>query len=149
DPQQRSDDTVVLVVRVAPRHAPLRLTVPAAATSARAVREPLKRWLVHEGVPEMVLGDLLVASGEAVANAIVHAYPGGRRGAIHVAAETGDGAITVTVADEGQWRAPRDDRGMGLTLIRSLVDGQVERSPSGTTVRMRYTRTEAAALGQS
>jgi GAF domain-containing protein/anti-sigma regulatory factor (Ser/Thr protein kinase) len=146
DAQQRSDDTVVLVVQLAARHAPLELTVPAAASSARAVRETLKRWLVHEGVPDVALGDVLVASGEAVANAIVHAYPAGRRGPIHVSARADAEAVFVTIADEGTWRAPRDQRGMGLTLIRSLVNGAVERSPDGTTVRIRYPVTRRASV---
>ena len=51
---------------------------------------------------------------------------------------------TVTVTDEGRWRAPRDDHGMGLTLIRNLGSGRVEQSPDGTTVLVTYDRVEEA-----
>jgi anti-sigma regulatory factor (Ser/Thr protein kinase) len=141
DPAARGDDSVVLVVRLALQRAPLAITVPATAHAARTVREPLRRWLAEQGVPTEPAGDVLVAAGEAVANAITHAYPAGRRGPIHVSAVAVDDAVLVRVRDEGQWRPKRDSRGMGLRLIDVLGHGEVASTPEGTVVSIRYERT--------
>ncbi len=140
DPAARGDDTVVLVVRLAPLHAPLRVTLPATAHAARSARELLKRWLAEQHVPDDATGDLLVAAGEAVANAITHAYPAGHNGPIHVSATAGDDAVVVQVSDEGRWRPARDERGMGLRLIDLLGGGEVAHTADGTTVSIRYAR---------
>lgn len=128
----------MLVARIAPLDAPLELTAPAAGPTARAVRETLKRWLKREGLPRAAVEDLLIASGEAVANAITHAYPAGRRGPIHVCAERDGAGVAIVVRDEGAWRPARDADGMGLQLIRALGHGDVQSTETGTIVRMRW-----------
>lgn len=145
DTQQRNDDSVVLAVQLAPVGAPLELRVPATPRASRMVREPLKRWLRHQGLADDESGPLLVAAGEAVANAIIHAYPAGFHGPITVVAAREHGGIVICVRDLGGWRPPRDDRGMGLQLIEALGHGVVEATAAGTTVWLRSTPTTADA----
>jgi anti-anti-sigma factor len=84
---------------------------------------------------------VMVAVGEACANAAEHAYRGSEPGPMSVAAHVDvDGVLTVSVRDEGTWRPPdRDpgDRGRGLLIMRQLVDGVVlEETDRGTTVTL-------------
>ena len=83
---------------------------------------------------------VMVAVGEACANAAEHAYRGSAPGPMHVrAAVDVDGVLTVSVRDEGTWRPPdRDpgDRGRGLLIMRQLVDGVVLEEQGGTTVTL-------------
>ena len=53
---------------------------------------------------------------------------------------TRDGVV-IEVSDDGHWKPPADppseERGRGLTLIRSLVsDAQIKTGDRGTTVRI-------------
>ncbi len=63
-----------------------------------------------------------------------------------VRARREDEGLLVVVQDEGHWRSPSrtDQRGRGLTVMRSLVDEVViAPSPSGTTVFLRRRLTYA------
>jgi anti-anti-sigma factor len=84
---------------------------------------------------------VMVAVGEASANAAEHAYRGAEPGPMSVAADVdADGILTVVVRDEGSWRPPdRDpgDRGRGLLIMRQLVDTvTLDEQPQGTTVTL-------------
>jgi anti-sigma regulatory factor (Ser/Thr protein kinase) len=82
---------------------------------------------------------MALAAHEAAANVVEHAYPR-RAGDVIVRARRDDGELLVVVHDEGNWRSPSrtDQRGRGLTVMRSLVDEVViVPSPSGTTVMLR------------
>jgi anti-anti-sigma factor len=90
------------------------------------VRRRLGSWLTGLGMSEQDRVGVMVAVGEACANAAEHAYRGTEPGPMSVAAAVDvDGVLTVTVRDEGTWRPPdRDpgDRGRGLLIMRQLVD---------------------------
>jgi anti-anti-sigma factor len=84
---------------------------------------------------------VMVAVGEACANAAEHAYRGAEPGPMAVRADVDvDGVLTVIVRDEGSWRPPdRDpgDRGRGLLIMRQLVDTVVlDERAEGTTVTL-------------
>jgi anti-anti-sigma factor len=83
---------------------------------------------------------VMVAVGEACANAAEHAYRNAEPGPMSVTAEVDvDGVLTVTVRDHGTWRPPdRDpgDRGRGLLIMRQLVDGVALEEEHGTTVTL-------------
>lgn len=70
-----------------------------------------------------------------------HAYPA-RSGDVIVQARTDANRVTVTVEDDGEWRAPSrtDNRGRGLALMHGLID-DVEitavEDGSGTRVTLR------------
>jgi anti-sigma regulatory factor (Ser/Thr protein kinase) len=126
----------------------LALRFPADAHEVGHVRHQLREWLHGGGFTEDEAGDLVLAISEAVNNSIEHAYPEPGHGTIEVRAEVDrDGGITVDVVDHGQWRVPPPSlttRGRGLLLMRESVDDvEINRSASGTTVRLRKARSPA------
>ncbi|SFT52810.1 anti-anti-sigma factor [Geodermatophilus amargosae] len=138
----RPDDVAVLVAHRRARSVePLRLDLIAVPSSLPAVRRRLSAWLTALGMGEQDRVGVVVAVGEACANAAEHAYRDTEPGPMQVAAAVDvDGVLTVTVHDEGTWRPPdRDpgDRGRGLLIMRQLVDGMVVRGEHGTTVTLR------------
>jgi PAS domain S-box-containing protein len=133
-----SDDVAVLTVATSVE--PLReldLTLPALPTSGRLFRQALHRLYLAVGLPEDRMASLQVAAGEAIMNAIEHAY-GVRGGLVRVRGTVESGNLVIEVSDRGRWRAPRDDdRGRGLEIMSGLVgDVTVDRSKEGTVVRL-------------
>jgi serine/threonine-protein kinase RsbW len=111
------------------------------------LRSRLGGWLRRGDLDEAEIEPIILATNEAVANAIEH----GRRGQHHVGVEAwrGPSSLTVEVHDRGTWRdepsAP--DRGHGLRLIRACMDTiTIEPTNEGTTVRMQ--RATGAARAQ-
>ena len=142
----RNDDVALVVARLAP--APLELMLPARADALAVLRRRTSRWARAAGVPEVALGDLQLALGEAATNAVEHGYrDGDGSGEVEVRlARRADGSTEVSVVDHGTWRpAPADPgfRGRGLTLLREVSrDATVTTSPDGGT-RVAF-RVEAA-----
>ncbi|GAB3202216.1 hypothetical protein GCM10027261_39250 [Geodermatophilus arenarius] len=138
----RPDDVAVLVAHRRARSVEaLRLDLLAVPAALPAVRRRLSAWLTALGMGEQDRVGVVVAVGEACANAAEHAYRDAEPGPMQVTAAVDvDGVLTVTVHDEGTWRPPdRDpgDRGRGLLIMRQLVDGMVVRGEHGTTVTLR------------
>ena len=155
-PQGWPDDVAVLVAhRRATSLEPFRLELQALPAALPGVRRRLTAWLTALGMGEQDRVAVMVAVGEACANAAEHAYRGTEPGPMMVAADVDvDGVLTVTVRDEGTWRPPdRDpgDRGRGLMIMRQLVDGVVLEGERGTTVTLslRLRRTPDADPGQA
>jgi anti-sigma regulatory factor (Ser/Thr protein kinase) len=80
---------------------------------------------------------VLVATTEAAANAVEHAYGPGDA-SFHVEMSAAGGQVTVVVRDHGLWRPPRGrNRGRGTLLMQSLMDDfEVTTGEMGTEVRM-------------
>jgi anti-anti-sigma factor len=147
-PQGWPDDVAVLVAhRSAAALEPLQLDLLAVPTSLPAVRRRLGGWLAGLGMGEQDTVGVMVAVGEACANAAEHAYRDAEPGPMSVRADVDvDGVLTVIVRDEGTWRPPdRDpgDRGRGLLIMRQLVDRVELADERGTavTLRLRLRRT--------
>jgi serine/threonine-protein kinase RsbW len=106
------------------------------------IRHSLERWAGHTGLSTVVIGDVVLASYEALANAIEHAYPAGSGPVDLVAACTTDGRVLVVVRDSGRWRPPPSDpglRGRGLLMIKTLAHRvEMQHSPHGTAVHMEW-----------
>jgi serine phosphatase RsbU (regulator of sigma subunit)/anti-sigma regulatory factor (Ser/Thr protein kinase) len=107
------------------------------------LRRELRAWAARAGLDPVTTGDLLLATGEACANAIEHAYQGERPAEIEldVMLDGGSGLV-ARVTDTGLWRDRAHDypyRGRGLGLIKAtMTDVSIERLPTGgTTVTMR------------
>jgi anti-sigma regulatory factor (Ser/Thr protein kinase)/anti-anti-sigma regulatory factor len=83
---------------------------------------------------------IVVATNEAVTNAIDHAYRDGASGTVRIEALLDAyGRACVTVFDHGRWRgAPVEPghRGRGLTIMRSLMDSVEIDDDDGTAVMM-------------
>jgi serine phosphatase RsbU (regulator of sigma subunit)/anti-sigma regulatory factor (Ser/Thr protein kinase) len=135
-----SDDVAVLIAATDP---PLgdrvSVTVPAAARELAGVRRLLERWLAQRGEPPSRAYDVLAASGEALANAVEHAY-GPTGGSIELQAEWTPASIVVRVRDDGSWRPIRGlDRGRGTAMMEALCDEmRVRKTRTGTQVELRW-----------
>ena len=78
-----------------------------------------------------------MASQEACANAIEHAYgPGKAHFELEALQQQDTGAIRITVGDSGRWREARGTtRGRGLVIMRELMDEvHVNRTDDGTEI---------------
>jgi anti-anti-sigma factor len=140
-PQGWPDDVAVLVAhRRATTLEPLKLDLLAVPSALPGVRRRLGSWLEGLGMGEQDRVSVMVAVGEACANAAEHAYRGTEPGPMSVAAHVDvDGILTVRVRDQGSWRPPdRDpgDRGRGLMIMRQLVDRVVLEEGQGTTLTL-------------
>jgi anti-anti-sigma factor len=140
-PEGWPDDVAVLVAhRRTVGVEPLRMELQAVPSALPGVRRRLGGWLAGLGMGEQERVGVMVAVGEACANAAEHAYRGTEPGPLSVIAEVDvDGVLTVTVRDRGTWRPPdRDpgDRGRGLLIMRQLVDTVVLQEELGTTLTL-------------
>jgi two-component sensor histidine kinase len=83
-----------------------------------------------------------LAISEAVGNAVMHAFRGGRTGTIVVHAKTARSELVVTVADDGVGMLPdleNSGLGLGSTLIAQFsAAAKFESSDAGTTVTMTF-----------
>ena len=134
------DDIALLAVRIADDGpgASLDLELPAVPSSLARIRTSLRRWLAGVDATESAVHDMLVAVGEATANAVEHAY-GPTGGTISVKIELDGLEVVVRVSDTGQWRSPRGQgRGRGTLIMETTTDDfHVERGPTGTEVTLR------------
>lgn len=140
------DDVVVLALRTS-HEAPgsFATVVTAGAGQIPVVRERLRAWLSRIGVAPKRELDILLATGEAVTNAIEHGSDGEPRRTVSVEAFAHQRTVAVTVSDTGRWvgdssaslRSRR--RGRGLSLIGGLADHvDTLRTLAGTRVTLRF-----------
>ncbi|HYL27908.1 MAG TPA: SpoIIE family protein phosphatase, partial [Candidatus Nitrosotalea sp.] len=137
DGNRQIDDIAILAATFLPeRPEMVELRLPAAPTSAAIARRLALRYARVAKLGPTRTFDLTIAVGEAVANAVEHAYRG----------STGDfvlqlwwstGQIHGEVRDLGSWRhgGPAPDRGRGLKILRAATTHfDIDRSGSGTRV---------------
>ncbi|OBG29407.1 SpoIIE family protein phosphatase [Mycobacterium sp. E3198] len=147
------DDVVVLALR--PSHAAARsfaTVLPAAPAQIPVARRQLRAWLDSIAVEPGREEDILLATGEAVTNAIEHGSHSEPRKTVTIEAFLHGDAVAVTVGDSGRWAGDSSAslrnrrRGRGLTLIGGLADGvDTVRTPAGTRVTLRFDRAVAGA----
>ncbi|HEY7596571.1 MAG TPA: ATP-binding protein [Actinophytocola sp.] len=122
--------------------------VPADADRLAETRHALNRWASGIGMPGQQREELVLATYEAMANSVEHAYVDAAGddldGVVDLhAARTPDGTIIVTVTDYGRWKPPVPSdgiRGRGILLMRALADDTtITRVDTGTTVTMTWT----------
>ena len=144
----RHDDVAVLAIRLEPEPVRrLELHVEASPTVLASVRAQLRDWLAELDVDEHETMSVLVATGEACANAIEHPLEPLRAEVRLEARVDEDGELDVRIRDAGGWREPqeRPGRGLGLPLMERLMDEvDVVPSPLGTEVRLRRRLRSAA-----
>jgi serine phosphatase RsbU (regulator of sigma subunit)/anti-sigma regulatory factor (Ser/Thr protein kinase) len=143
----RADDIALVGLRLTERGAStLQLSFPGELDQVPLARAAVRTWLAEHGVGGAIAADLLLAAGEAFANAVEHS-----------GSETVDLELTrpaarqvaIVVRDRGAWRVPPDetDRGRGFGLMRALVDEcTIDHSDDGTVVRLRRAVDPVAGL---
>jgi anti-anti-sigma factor len=142
----QSDDVAVIAARLLPP--PLHERIPADPAWLSRARRAVTAWAAAAGLGEAPTEDLQLALGEALANAVEHAYPGSPGECVWSVDRAPDGGVDVCVEDFGLWRPPPEDRGhrgRGLELIRALAEdvevgrpaGRAGGEGGGTVVRFR------------
>ncbi|OBH20326.1 SpoIIE family protein phosphatase [Mycobacterium sp. E3247] len=132
------DDVVLLLYR---HPAPLELTFPADVSHLAPARTALRHWLTRTRLdPEQAM-NVLVAAGEAVANAIEHGHRDKPEGTISLGATALVDQVQLTITDTGTWKPPQPAsypyRGRGIALMRGLMhDVTIDPDAAGTTVRL-------------
>jgi serine phosphatase RsbU (regulator of sigma subunit)/anti-sigma regulatory factor (Ser/Thr protein kinase)/transcriptional regulator with GAF, ATPase, and Fis domain len=132
------DDVVLLLYR---HPAPLEVTFPAHVSHLAATRAALRSWLTRARVNPGQAMDVLVAAGEAVANAIEHGHRHSPGGTISLGATALLDRVQLTITDTGSWKprqpTPDANRGRGITLMRGLMhDVTIDTGTAGTTVHL-------------
>ena len=142
------DDVAVLIYRHPP--APLAVQVSADDPSCLAfLRAELRRWLSAASIGSREASDIMIAAGEATANAVEHATAGRPADAdpvqITLTARADHAAIRLTVTDTGSWRPPPADReepapgtrGHGVIFMHALMsEVTIDPAVHGTTVTL-------------
>ncbi len=137
------DDVALLLYR---HPAPLQLDFPANVDQLAGSRAALRSWLTRAQVTAEQVHDVLLAAGEAVANAIEHGHRDHPDGMIRLRAVAFADEVRVTIVDTGTWKTPQPaahaHRGRGITLMRALMhDVVIDSVNSGTTVELSATIT--------
>jgi anti-sigma regulatory factor (Ser/Thr protein kinase) len=118
----------------------LRLNCIARRDAASPMRHAVAAFLAASGqVDRESSDDILTAIGEALANAVEHAYDGVAESEVELLAHlSGDNVLAVDVFDRGIFieRAPRPGRGFGLRIVEAIADNVVVNTDNGTHVRM-------------
>ncbi|MGQ0845638.1 MAG: SpoIIE family protein phosphatase [Sporichthyaceae bacterium] len=138
-PEEGQADDVALLLYRHRAPADFRTTLrpdPAALAPARAA---LRGWLTANSVPRMELEAILLAAGEACANALEHGHRLAGEALVDLVGTIDEGRLELVVRDRGAWKPPSDrgHRGRGLELMELLMDSTaVDSGPQGTTVRL-------------
>lgn len=120
----------------------LHFRVPAVAGRLAGLRHALAEWATRAGLSDEDTEALVLASYEAMANAVEHAYRDQTQGLLDLRGAVDDEQerVVITVTDYGQWRPPQPTnglRGRGLPLIQGLTStSTITPTASGTTVTM-------------
>ena len=128
------DDVALLVLRFLSLEAGLHASLPTQPGILKPLRSALRRWLEGVGLSEEETLNVLVATGEAAANAIRHTTAD----RFEIVAEQ-NGAIRVEIRDRGRWRESTGSGsgGRGLMIMQELMDDvQVVKGPPETIVTL-------------
>jgi anti-sigma regulatory factor (Ser/Thr protein kinase) len=154
------DDVALVVTQVVPDSTleePTReLVLPNEAVRVPEVRSFVAAFLADVRAPVEVSSEILLATGEAAANANRHGKRAEGRSEIRVQCSFTTSMVSVTIADDGPGfdaalvkSADLPDRfasgGRGLYLMRELMDDiEVDATPGGTRITMRRKLTPAS-----
>jgi anti-sigma regulatory factor (Ser/Thr protein kinase) len=119
----------------------LRINHVASLECARPLRHALSAFLSALEVDSMLSEDVVMAVGEALANALEHAYKGHELGNVELYAREGDREnLLVAVRDHGKFieRDENPGRGFGLPIVRAIAQSILVDRSSGTHVQMTF-----------
>lgn len=123
----------------------LRVSLPAVPVSDSLIRDRVRRWLHSLSWPRGQVNDVLLATSEAVSNAIEHAYRSRMPGLVELEgklrATRGGRWVELRIRDFGSWRpAPAYDenRRRGIPLMRACMeDVKIAGTDQGTEINLR------------
>jgi serine phosphatase RsbU (regulator of sigma subunit)/anti-sigma regulatory factor (Ser/Thr protein kinase)/anti-anti-sigma regulatory factor len=158
------DVTTLAAQRLSAPIAPLDLNLAAELGSVQAARRAFSAWVDALDLAGEDRQGVAMAVGEAVTNAVEHAYPVGQPGTVGLsAAIEPSGLLQVQVSDHGSWHTPETgtvtNRGRGLVMAERLVDELTVTHPPqeavapggarGTTVTVRHRLHRPAMLASN
>ncbi|HUE25565.1 MAG TPA: ATP-binding protein [Solirubrobacteraceae bacterium] len=116
---------------------------PAVPDSVPRARSAVTTFAEDAGACEDRLHSIRLATSEAVTNAVLHAYDGGKPGPIQLSVSFLDDELWVLIADSGcglRARTNSPGLGLGLALIAQMADDfQIHsRGLGGTELQMRF-----------
>lgn len=117
----------------------LRINRMAEPSAARPLRHAVGAFLSAIGVTGERAEDILMAVGEALANAVEHAYDPAQRSKVELHVQFGtDQSVTIDVFDRGRFgqAQQRPGRGFGLRIVREVACELRIDTQDGTRVRM-------------
>jgi anti-sigma regulatory factor (Ser/Thr protein kinase) len=138
------DDVAIVAVRPAGTTPHCHVdAVPADFTEMAPARSRLRGWLAPLAVGEAQADQIVLAAGEALANAIEHGSGCDRERTVGIEAFAAGDTVTVTVSDSGRWAkdsaaSRAEGRGHGLTIIHGLA-GTVQTARTALGTRMTIT----------
>jgi anti-sigma regulatory factor (Ser/Thr protein kinase) len=139
--RERTDDATIITITPEAQLAHLDVRLPAELSSAGLARTALRRFLLATPLGERRSFDAVVAAGEAVANAIEHAYDRRPNQTFTLRARFEDQACFIFVEDGGTWNdvVPLTTRGRGIAMMRHLCDTlDIDHTQAGTTVALGF-----------
>ena len=141
----QEDDVAMVVYRHTPSTLPsFEVVLPADAGELSGLRRQLGTWLHSARLRDDAVADVLIATDEAVCNAMEHACGFDPAQTVRVTARLARAGVEVRVEDRGPWRPPRSaggERGRGLAIMRGLMDDVVVTpTTEGTAVVLRRRR---------
>ncbi|MGW5263236.1 SpoIIE family protein phosphatase [Microbispora sp. NPDC004025] len=133
-----NDDVALLLYR---QPAPLDVAFPAESSQLAPVRTALRDWLNRCDITASMVQNVLVAAGEACANAIEHGHRDSPGRTVRLRAVATAADLYLTVTDSGRWKPPQPEanthRGRGVALMRALMQHvTIQPGVAGTTVDM-------------
>lgn len=118
----------------------LRINCLARREAARPMRHAVAAFLAAAGYCDQETSDdILTAVGEALANAVEHAYDGVEENEVELFARLEcDDTLAVDVFDRGTFidRAPRAGRGFGMRIVEAIAQAVTVNVDNGTHIRM-------------
>ncbi|GAC1593216.1 MAG: hypothetical protein NVS3B28_22930 [Candidatus Velthaea sp.] len=136
---KNTDDVAALIVSIDDTPArDFSFDFTAIPMAVPLVRRALQRYGVRLGLDAEGMFSLVTAVGEAMANAVEHAYPDAP-GVVRIRIANSGHSLITTIEDDGRWKPAqkRDERGRGLPLMRALMNGvEIKTHQSSTVVRL-------------
>jgi anti-sigma regulatory factor (Ser/Thr protein kinase) len=117
----------------------MRVARIAGVQAPASLRRALSGFLEVLGIPPEQRMDIVGAVGEALANAVEHAYPNGPSGDVTLCARLAEeDTLYVEVSDRGSFirRERQPGRGFGMSIIRGIAQSVEVDTQTGTVVRM-------------
>jgi anti-sigma regulatory factor (Ser/Thr protein kinase) len=121
-------------------HSELRIACWTDASRVRSLRHALGEFLKVFNLDQEFVEDVLLASGEVLANAVEHGAGAEGGGMVELVACGRDGMLSVDIRDGGRFieRTRVSGRGFGLGIVRRIAREVEIESADGTRVRMLF-----------
>jgi anti-sigma regulatory factor (Ser/Thr protein kinase) len=120
----------------------LRLIQEAQSRSIAPLRHALTCFCEALRITNDAVDDIVTAAGEALANAVEHAYtePTSHPATIELYARFDRGDLALDIVDRGKFRhhEPLPWRGFGLRIMRAVAQQMTVDTSDGTHVRLRF-----------